>query len=440
MNTSKANRSSAGLAAIFAAALTLGAAPPAAEPEASAEESRRAALTAPLDDAWAAEDMAAAAEALIAIADADPDLAREHEGDVVIYIVDQLERAGDDDRVLRLFTALAAADWSAPDSVFHPEWLKVELGRRLLARGEAETAAAALADVRTQYYAMDLRTNRRFETLWPTLAHADDIEAATQDWRDEVDAAAQGLPGYLEPILEQMSAHRAFGRPQEAAALGQAARRRLMFGGAPYLDQDDAAAKVMLSLADALYETGAAAQARVVLRQAITLPSDGRQPNMYVILEAAERLLDEGRFADAARTARRAPDDALWDYAQLKKAAILACAAAETGDRDAWAEKVQALRDGAGLFPIPYTRALLCGGALDEAADAYLAQMNDDRWGPALYTAFQSFDGRDRAPRYVRELLDRRDAALARPDVAARAEALFRSADWPLPVTYWGYW
>lgn len=280
---------------------------------------------------------------------------------------------------------------------------------------------------------------RLYAPLWPKMQ-----AAGRYEWREVIEnelafrrKLAADYPYSLRMALGVQRRLRLLERYDEAIAYGQSLREKLA-SPRGFSDRDSYGGLVLAELAFALLDVGRTAEAENVFKDAIAI-GEGDGGDVAAKLDWIGRLNGLGRHADAlALIAGIAPDD-LSPYGAMWLGAERLCALSKTDPASAWGDLPRMLIRQADA-PEAMQKALLCLNRTDEAAAFYVLRIRDpDRRTDAMGAA-----RRVRRPPSVgpfdAELLRRRDAMLARPEVKAAIADVGRALDLPLSGTLFGWY
>lgn len=378
-----------------------------------------------------------AARRLVRVLDNDPALVGRWWEPYLTPLIDGA--MADDDLYRDIVRRLQAVPWSDQTSAAaaRNNWALrradhlVEAGdlrgaERVLARADEFDTLAAVAQER--FYA----------PLWPRF------EAAGRfDWRKVMDGElafrrtlAEANPDSLRMQLAVMRRLRLLGRHDEAIALGEGLRKRIA-AGENFADSGTFAARILAELGVALLETGRAPAAEAVFREAIGKGESG-DGGVAQTLDWAGRLNGLGRHAEALALLADVRSDQVSAFGAMWLAAERVCAQAKTDPSRAWAHLATMLvnqRDA----PEAMQKALLCLDRLDEAAAYYIQRVGDPARRSDALGAARTVRPPPTVGPFDAELIRRRDAVLARPDVRKAIEAVGRPIDVPLTGPLYGW-
>ncbi len=304
-------------------------------------------------------------------------------------------------------------------------------------RPAAEAVVARADEVETLAF---LAQDTRYQRLWPRLA-AD----GRMDWRKVAEAeltrhlvAANDAPDLMRMGYAVQEDLRRLERYDEAISTGQAMRKRLGDKAAPFADHDLMAVAVLTELAMALLDTGKVAEAEAVFAEARTEAKRLDVTPVDPILDWADRLNRLGRHADALALLKTIPADDLSATGKMWRDAEQICALAPTDPPAAWRLlPAMMIREPHG--PEALQKALLCMDRREEAAAQFIARLKEPSRRPDALGAARAVRRPPSVPSREAELLRRRDAMIARPDVQKALGAVGRSMEIPLAGELYGW-
>jgi hypothetical protein len=304
-------------------------------------------------------------------------------------------------------------------------------------RAAAERVVAGADEVETLVV---LAQDVRYQRLWPRLA-AD----GRLDWRKVAEAelarrqaAASAAPDLMRMSFAVQEDLRRLERYDEAISIGQAMRKRLDDKAAPFEDRDLMAVRVLTELAMALLDTGKVAEAEAVFAQARAEAKRVDVVPVDPILDWADRLNRLGRHADALALLKSIPEDELTDAGKMWRTAEQICALAATDAPAAWRLLPAAMvREPNG--PEALQKALLCMDRQEEAAALFVQRLKEPGRRLDALGAARTVRRPPSVPEREAELLRRRDAMIARPEVQKALTAVGRRLDVPLAGALYGW-
>ncbi len=343
--------------------------------------------------------------------------------------------AGHADAALRVFAALEAAKY-APDGAGWNATDLIWLDAAVLAAdaGDAPRAAALASRLTLPYALIHAKLDARFAASVAADPARFDLAAAAQRQlaHDRADMAAH--PDRLAPVNAVAGDLIGLQRPDEALALAQQALDRIgqARGGKPaFTDADALRPWIFAAKAEALEALGRFDDAVLVLQTSVRLPGGGVNPGPA--LELAGLLGRLGR--DDAALAALKPLDKLLEadpagLAQVR--AERACALRRQARADQAAAELAWLSAHVRDNPGARLHALICAGAPDDLAAAFVAALKDPNQRESALTRLSEFD----PPRAPTPVLTARLATLAairaRPDVQAAIAAAGHTERIPL--------
>lgn len=395
----------------------------------------RAVASYPIMAAVVGEDDKAAAQRMIVVIDGLPVLVQDWRAAWVWPMV----RAVEDDETLSLalLSRLITVDWQDKTAKASASGWRLKLATR---QAEMKNYSAVrdtvepLDDLETL---LAVAVDRRFEPVWAEMQ-----EAERFDWlaliRSELALHRREMeadPKSLSAIVLVADDLRALGRYEEAIGLLQGARARLGETGA-FEDRDRYANWLLNNLAYALNEAGRPAEADVVWKEAVAEgAAQGDKISQYV--NYAGFLNRNGRSAEAVALLESADRETASPIGKAFQESGLICALART-------DPVRANRMMDALLahwedhPPAVSGALICMDRLDAAADIMVRRLASTKHrSEALRAAVITLpDATDTD--WDRTLAVRREAVLARPEVARALDAAGRRLTLPIHRVYWG--
>ena len=303
----------------------------------------------------------------------------------------------------------------------------VRRARRFVEAGEAPKARALLNGMTSPDSLMEVYQDRRFAPLWSEL------EAEGRfDWTKLVEVALvdeqawmKAEPNPLEPVREVIGSLRALKRYDEAAALGETYAARLR-KGETFTDAKDQRSWMLNTLAYIHFDLGRYDEADKLVLEAV-----GEDPVSQAI-NRAEMLNNAGRAEQALKALDQIDPKQSSKYGVMWIDSGRACAKVQLGDKAGAEALLPSLRTRWKDNASALTDALLCLDAQDEAAALYVRRLEDPVERAGALRAFRSGAPTPaRAPQSV--LIEaRRDAVMARPEVAAALAKWGRALKTPL--------
>ncbi len=310
----------------------------------------------------------------------------------------------------------------------------------LLADGDRPAAEAVVARADEVETLATLAQDVRYRRLWPRLA-AD----GRLDWRKVAEAelarrqvAAKDAPDLMRLGFMVQQDLRRLERYDEAISTGQAMRKRLADKTAPFEDRDLMAVTVLTELAMTLADTGKVAEAETVFAEA---RAEARRLDTVPVdpmLKWADRLNRLGRHADALALLKAIPADELTELGEMWRDAERVCALASTDAPAAWRLLPgMMVREPKG--PEALQKALLCMDRKEDAAALFIQRLKEPSRRPDALGATRTVRRPPSIPAAEAEMLRRRDAMIARPDVQRAIDAVGRPIDVPLAGKLYGW-
>lgn len=378
-------------------------------------------------------DRRAAAWHLIEVLDNRPQLVRDWDarwfGSMLIAAQD------DPDLEMAVLGRMVEIDWQTVSArnAANTRW-RISLAQLQITRGTPATLRDNLEQVSDPGSLVSVALDRRFESVWPEL------EAAGRfDWKTlaEADLAAKrkafaSEPNRLEHAMYLMDALRRAGASEEAEAIGRAAKARLATPDA-FVDQEENAAWLLLSLIDTLEDQGRWDEVDALFREVMPV-SDRSGDRISQRVNWSDHLIAAGRPAEALKLLEEIGDDVGSPYGNAWRDSGMVCALADS-DR----QRAQALLDrmspGWDSNPAAVQEAHLCLGQIDEAAAMMVKRLESPKHrNGAIGANLKGASGKTPRLPHAARLKAARDQVYARPEVV---KALARYSR-PVVVPYLG--
>lgn len=384
-----------------------------------------------ISDALQRGETAEGARLFLTLSDLQPEAVAGWDPEMVGPFADYID--GDPDLSLKLAERIVKIEWTnaASKRAAANEWA-LAYGWQLADRGKGDAAGKAVAKADDLYVMLIVAGDRRFSTVWNSRRF--DWTALAQADLARAEKSMQDSPQSLRPVEEYIAAARALGRYDEAIQVGQAFRARLQDGEA-FDDGDYRADNMLITLAQALFETGDYKEAEAVFVQAIGDDPDGSAIDARIAW--AGRLLDLGRPAEALKLMDGIDADQTTPYGRLWVASQRACAQSDL-DRKAAEATLETLRKGKTENPAALSQALLCMNRVDEAAALMVTRLADPKHRAGALDPYWVTRPPPKTPAWLLQFEQRRQAMLARPEVLKALEAAGRKVEAPLAGDYWG--
>ncbi len=392
-----------------------------------------------LDEAIAQGRAAEAAHRLVVVIDNDVERVKSWWAPFLNPIV--IGTLGDDQMSRALLGRMVAVPWADRLSAAAARngWALL-YSEMLLEDGDHAAAEAVVARADEVETLAILAQDARYRRLWPRLA-AD----GRMDWRKVAEAelarrqaAAATAPDLMRLSFAVQEDLRRLERYDEAIAAGQAMRKRLGDKTAPYDDRDLMAVAVLTELAMTLLDTGKVAEAETVFAEARAEAERVGVAPVDPILDWADRLNRLGRHADALALLKTLPAAELTDSGAMWRDAEQVCALAATDAPAAW-RLLPGLLAREPNGPEALQKALLCMDRKEEAAALFIQRLKEPGRRLDALGAARTVRRPPSIPAREAEILRRRDAMIARPDVQKALAAVGRPVDLPLAGELYGW-
>ena len=325
---------------------------------------------------------------------------------------------GGPERKFSLLEALYSANWRPTDAFLSADRQWRELAQLMIDRGQINRAGAVAETVVGPYALIEMRADRRFDAVIDRDAVRFEAEAAAARRLETLEIAAAEQPYRLSGVNAVAGVLIQTRRTTEALKLLDQTLAQAASPDAVFIDAQEELAWTMDYRARALVQLGRFDDAVAQWRAAAARPERG-QPNVSQTLNLASLYADLGRPGEADATAGEALKRGLSPYGQMQAEAVRACALHAAGDRAGSAEALGYLRAHQKDSTPALQDALLCTGALDEAAGLYKARLADPDQRAAALAELQDYVRPPAATPLQQETARRRLAVRARPDVRA---------------------
>lgn len=308
----------------------------------------------------------------------------------------------------------------------------------LMADGDLRGAEKALAEADEIDTLLLVAEDRTYAALWPKYQAAGRFEWRVLAERELVARRkiSDDTPESLRLALWVQRRLRLLGQYDEAIAFGQKLRARMGEDGG-FADLETFGGPSLAELGFALLDAGRPAEAEGVFKDAMLMGENG-DSGVSQRLDWAARLNGLGRHAEALTLMRDLTTDDVSPYGAQWLAAERACALSKTNPSAAWAYLPQLLINQAeGVEPL--AKALLCLDRQDEAAALFIQRLKDPGRKWDALGAARTVKAPPAVGPFQAELLRRRDAMIARPDVQKAIAETGRSLDVPLSGTMFSW-
>ena len=380
-----------------------------------------------------------AARLFLSLADKQPAVVADWDPEMVSPFADYIE--DDPDLSLKVAERLSTLAWTndASRRAARNTWA-LSWGWQLADRGKLREAGAAVDKADELYVMLMIAGDRRFAGVWDRFARERrfDWTALATARLEQATADLAGKPDSLRPADEMIGALRALGRLEEAIQTGEAFRARIL-DGEVFEDGAGRTDRVLIGLAQALFEAGRFSEAEAVFKEAITLsePEDSGDVAVDARLAWAGRLLDLARPREALAALEPIGEKQVTPYGRLWVESQRACAQAEL-DPKAAAALIAGLDKARDENPAALSQALICTNRLDEAAALMIERLRDPRHRSGALDPYWITRGPETVPASLAEFERRRQLVLNNPAVLAALEVAGRKVEAPLAGDYWG--
>lgn len=348
-----------------------------------------------------------------------------------LLAADQVDGSGD--RKLAVLEALARIRYRPP-APYNDDLIRFAHARLLLARGEASRAESLLEPVTGIHLVAQMRVDRLFEPLRANAAFNDRLDMSTAIERElaRTRAVMTARPELITAVVQHVDALATAARYEEALALADHALGRNAEDPRTYVDGYVHERLLLQSRAAVLAKLGRAEDAVIGFLEAAN-KHEYRRPNVSQMLALGLYLVDLGRGAQAMPLLPLITGTSRREQAWLE--AIRSCAGVQLSRETDRSHGLAYLRANENDEPTALTRALLCSGDLDGAAELMIRRLGSQGTSGAALMALQRRPPlrSDEAP-YRSLLLDRLATLRARPDVLAAVLAVGRVEELPFDI------
>ncbi len=368
----------------------------------------------------------ASLDALKVLSRIEPDRVREMDLELVVALLRaarKLDPAGD--RSLAVHSALNRAKY-VPAAPNHDDFLRMDHGRLLLARGRVDDARRLLQEVVDVDGIIEMRIDRRFDPLRSDPAFESRLDVAAAAARDVARSRAvmERNPKLLEAVYLHGSVLNHAMRYSEGLAAADKALARDAADPGAFTDAEEYRNWIVDMRGSFLYKVGRTDEGRAAMTKAAGLDEHG-DTNVSNIINLSGYLVDEGRAADAVALIPRIGKPS--PYGQAWVEAIRSCAGVQLKDEALRIAGLDYLKAHEADNPAAYSRALLCSNDLDEAAALMIRRLSsEDQRVDALKSLQVTPDSRMAGLPFYKVMRARFDALRAREDVRAAASKVGR--------------
>ena len=356
------------------------------------------------------------------------------------YLTPIITGAASDKPVYReLLDKLAGVTWTDETSAraARNTWALLRADERAAA-GDLGGAEAALAGADEIDTLLLVAEDRAYAPLWAKFQ-----AAGRFDWRRLAEAElvarrkiAEDNPESLRLAVWVQRRLRLLGRYDEAIDFGQGLRARMAEEGG-FADIEAFGGPSLGELAFALLDVGRPSEAEGVFKDAMLVGENG-DGGVSQRLDWAARLNGMGRHGEALVLLRDLGPADVSPYGAQWLGAERACALSKTNPSAAWSYLPQLLfNQSHGVEPL--AKALLCLDRTEEAAALFIQRLRDPTLKWDALGAARAVRAPPAVGPFQAELLRRRDAMIARPDVQKAIAEAGRSPEVPLSGTMFGW-
>jgi tetratricopeptide (TPR) repeat protein len=325
---------------------------------------------------------------------------------------------GGPERKFSLLEALYGANWRPSDAFLSADRQWRELAQLMIDRGQLNRAGAVAETVAGPYALIEMRADRRFDPVIDREAPRFEAAAAAARRLETLQVAAADQPYRLSGLNAVAGVLIETRRTTEALKLLDDTLARATAADASFIDAGEELAWTMDYRARALVQLGRFDDA-VAQWRAAAGRSEGGRPNVSQTINLASLYLDLGRAGEAAAVAGQALERDLSPFGAMQAQGVLACALQRAGDRVGAARALAYLRRREADAPPALQEALLCMGALDEAARLYVARLDDPERRAQALVELQDYVRPPAATPVQNAREMRRLTVRARPEVRA---------------------
>lgn len=315
-----------------------------------------------------------------------------------------------------LYRSLYAAHWKLQWN-FEPSYLWLELTRLLLENGEQEAAADVSTHVTDAYDLIEMRVDRRFDSIVAAHPAQFDIDAAAARELKELQLASEKAPHSLSLKEEVISTLRRQQHYAESLAEADSLMTELKSTNSPekaYEDYERSNPWILNEREIALTRVGRWDDAVAQLTAASRLSEDNAG-NISQIINLAQLYCDLSRPKEALKTLGRLEAKPS-PYGVMQVEYVKLDAATLSGDKNQMARSLQYLEDHRADAPNTYEDAQVLVNDPGGAARFLIERLQDVSQRAATLLSVQTYGSWRKTPRML-EFDARRRAVLARADV-----------------------
>lgn len=284
----------------------------------------------------------------------------------------QIASDANGDALFRLLTALQASKWRPKDPFQSMDELWVRLARMQVARKDYEAAAKTVEKVEDPTAILVLRVDNAFTDLVKDRSEQFDIAKAVARNIQTLEARVKANADRMSGVAALAHAYRQANRAEDAVRLLDTALARTH--PAPdeklaFVDQVRVAPLAANERAHGLADLGRFDEAGKSFERTAHRTS-GPGANISLMLNYTGFLIVTGKATEAADELADVNMQSLSPYGVLVMQSQLACANAQSGQKDKLEAALAYLKSHTRDRRLPYLGALICAARLDDAEDA----------------------------------------------------------------------
>ena len=336
-----------------------------------------------------------------------------------------------DDVTLAYVSAMHAIHWKPVDPFKNADSLWVVETRLKLERGDSDGAKAAAADLQSPATFVELRSDKRFDTVIQAAPAHFDVAKANAAMLAEVRAKVAAAPDKLEGVNTLADLLLGQDHADEALAAVSDALARLKDKPDAFSDTDDYVNWSHDVRSRALFALGRSDEALAAMAQGAAHSENGAV-NVSQSINLADSYDDFDKPNEALAAVAGLDFSNASPYGRMALEDARACALVQLGNKTALDPVLAYMKAHVADGAQPYLNAMLCAGDLDAVAAEIVAELDDPARRQAMLFRLQDFlPDRHPSPRESAK----HAAWLAvrgRPDVVAAIARVGRVESYPL--------